>query len=104
MTSAAAGVLRHVHRVLVAHVDDRGADLDALGPRADGGQERERRAELAGVVMDAEERAVGAELLGGDSEVDRLQQRVGRCSSLGLRRRSPMAEGEEADLFHELLM
>ncbi len=29
-----AGVLRHVHRVLVAHVDDRGADLDPLGPRA----------------------------------------------------------------------
>ena len=30
-----AGVLRHVERVLVAHVDDRGADLDALGARAD---------------------------------------------------------------------
>ena len=27
-----AGILRHVERVLVAHVDDRGADLDALGP------------------------------------------------------------------------
>ena len=99
-----AGVLRHVQRVLVAHVDDRGADLDALGARADGGQEREGRAELAGVVMDAEESAVGAEFLGGDRELDRLQQRVGRRSHLRLRRRSPMAEGEEADLFHALLM
>ena len=98
-----AGVLRHVQRVLVAHVDDRGADLDALGPRADGGEERKRRAELAGVVMHAEERAVGAEFLGGDREIDRLQQRVGRRSHFRLRRRGPMAEGEEADLFHEAL-
>ena len=30
-----ARVLRHVERVLVAHVDDRRADLDALGPGAD---------------------------------------------------------------------
>ena len=73
MTSAAAGVLRHIQRVLVAHVDDRGADLDAFGARADGGQEREGRAELAGVVMHAEESAVGAELLGGDSKLDGLQ-------------------------------
>ncbi len=104
MMSAAAGVLRHVHRVLVAHVDDRGADLDALGPRADRGEERKGRAELAGIVMDAEERAVGAELLGGDRELDRLQERVGRRSHFRLRRRSPMAEGEEADLFHAGLL
>ena len=98
-----AGVLRHVERVLVAHVDDRGADLDALGSRADGGQERERRAELAGIVMHAEESAVGAELLGGDRKLDRLQQRVGRRSHFRLRRRRPMAEREEADLFHGAL-
>ncbi len=95
-----AGVLRHVERVLVAHVDDRGADLDPLGPRADGRQQRERRAELAGEVMHAEVGAVRAELLGGDRELDRLQQRVGRRSRLRLRRRRPMAEGEEADFFH----
>lgn len=29
------GVLGHVERVLVAHVDDRRADLDAPGPDAD---------------------------------------------------------------------
>jgi hypothetical protein len=33
-----------------------------------------------------------------------LQERVGRCSHFRLRRRSPMAEGKEADLFHALLM
>ena len=36
------GVLDHVQRVLVAHVDDRRPDLDALGSGADRGQERER--------------------------------------------------------------
>ena len=61
-----AGILRHVHRVLVAHVDDRGADLDALGPGADRGEERKGRAELPGEMMHAEIGAVGAELLGGD--------------------------------------
>jgi hypothetical protein len=54
--------------------------------------------------MHAEESAVGAELLGGDSKVDGLQQRVGSCPRLRLRRRGPVAEGEEADLFHALLM
>ena len=43
-----AGVLGHVQRVLVAHVDDRGADLDALRPGADRGQQRERRRRAAG--------------------------------------------------------
>ena len=95
-----ARVLRHVQRVLVAHVDDRRADLDALGPRAARRQQRERRAELAGEVMHAEIGAVRAELLGRDGEVDRLQQRVGRRPRLRLRRRGPVAEGEEADLFH----
>ncbi len=95
-----AGVLRHVHRVLVAHVDDRGADLDRLGLRAARRQQRERRAELAREVMHPEIGAVGAELLGRDREVDRLQQRVGRRARLRLRRRGPVAEGEEADFFH----
>ena len=96
-----AGILRHVERVLVAHVDHRGADLDALGARADGGQQREGRAELAGIVMHAEERAVGAELFGGDRKLDRLQQRIGRGSHFRVRRRCPVAKGEEADFFHD---
>ena len=36
------GVLDHVERVLVAHVDDGRPDLDALGSGADRRQERER--------------------------------------------------------------
>ena len=80
-----ARVLRHVERVLVAHVDDRGADLDAPGARAAGGEQRERRAELAGEVMHAEIGPVGAELLGGDGELDRLQERVGGRPRLRLR-------------------
>ncbi len=95
-----ARVLGHVERVLVAHVDDRRADLDALGLRADRRQQRERRGELAGEMMDAEIGAVGAQLLGGDGEVDRLQQRVGRRARLRLRRGRPVPEREEADFFH----
>ena len=93
-----AGVLRHVERVLVAHVDDRGADLDRLGARAAGGEQRERRAELAGEVMHPEIGAVGAERLGGDRKLDRLRERVGGRPRLRLRRRGPVAEGEEADV------
>ena len=36
-----ARVLGHVQRILVAHVDDGRADLDALGLRADGRQQWE---------------------------------------------------------------
>ena len=49
--------------------------------RADRGEQRERRAELAREVMHAEIRAVGAELLRRDRELDRLAQRVGRRSA-----------------------
>jgi hypothetical protein len=62
--------------ILVAHVDDGRADLDPAGPRADGGQQRERGAQLPGEVVHPEIRTVGAELLGGHRQVDRLQQRV----------------------------
>ena len=71
-----------------------------LGARAARREQRKRRAELAGEMMHAEIGAVGAELLGRDRELDRLQQRVGRRAHLRLRRRGPMAEGEEADVFH----
>ena len=95
-----ARVLGHIERVLVAHVDDRRADLDAAGLRADGRQQRERRSELAGEVMDAEIGAVRAQLLGRDGQVDGLQERVGCRARLRLRRGRPMPEREEADLFH----
>ena len=86
------GVFGHVERVFIAHVDDRGADLDAAGFRADGCQQRERRGELAGEVMNAKIGAVGAQLLSRDGEVDRLQQRVRSRAGLRLRRGRPMPE------------
>lgn len=58
------GVFDHVEGVFVAHADDGGADLDALRPRRDGGQKRERRAELTGEKVDAEISAVCADLFG----------------------------------------
>jgi hypothetical protein len=71
-----ARVLGHVQRVLVAHVDDGGADLDPVGARTDGGQQREGRAKLPGEMVHAEIRSVGTKLLGGNRQVDRLQQGV----------------------------
>lgn len=96
------GVLGHVQRILVAHVDDGRADLDALGLRADRGQERERRGELRGEMVHANVCAVDTEFLGGDREVDRLEQGI-RCRSLlragnGL----PVTEGEESDALHHM--
>ena len=73
-----ASVLGHVQRVLVAHVDDRRADLDPLRPCADRREQRERRGQLLREVMDAEVRAVGAEILDRFGELDRLDERVGR--------------------------
>src|SRR5665811_1830957 len=68
------GVLGHVERVLIAHVDHRRPDLNAAGLRADGRQERERRGKLAGEVMDSKIGAVGAQFLGGNGEVNGLQE------------------------------
>jgi hypothetical protein len=44
---------------------------------------------------------IRAQLLGRDGQIDRLQEGVGRRSRLRLGRRRPMAEGQEADLFHD---
>ena len=95
-----AGVLDHVERVLVAHVDDGGAELDAARLGARSREQREGRAELAGEMVDAEIGPVRADFLGGDRQVDGLEQRVGRRACAGLRGGRPMAEGEETDLFH----
>ncbi len=95
-----AGILGHVERVLVAHVDDGGADLDALGARAHRREQREGRAELAREVVDAEIGAIGPDFFRRHGEIDRLQQRIGRGARAGMRRGRPMAEGEKADVFH----
>jgi hypothetical protein len=54
--------------------------------------------------MDTEEGAVRAELLGGDGEVNRLQERIGGRPRLRMRRLGPMAEGKETNFFHDVLM
>src|SRR5258706_20710 len=95
------GIFGHVHRVFVAHVDDGGPDLDRLRARADGGEERERRAELAREVVYAEVRAIEAQLFSGYGELDRLQKDIRRRAGLGVSRWCPVPEGEKAELLHE---
>src|SRR4051812_1343807 len=97
-----SGVLDHVERVLVAHVDDGGADLDALRASADRCQKREGRRELLSEVVYAEVGAVGAEVLDRLGQLDRLDQRVRRRPDLRVGRCGPVAEREEADLLHDL--
>ncbi len=53
-------------------------------------------------VMDAEISTGSAELVDGDGELDRLQNRVGRRARMRLRRRGPMTEGQKADVIHEI--
>ena len=95
-----AGVFDHVERVLVAHVDDGGADLDPLGASADRRQERERRGKLLGEVVDAEVGTVGTEVLDRLGELDRLDERVRARADLRVGRRRPMSERQETDLLH----
>src|SRR6185437_5349410 len=73
-----ARVFDHVERILVPHVDDGGADLDAVGRRADGGKQREGRRELLGKVMDAKVGAVRPELFRGLGQFYRLLKNVAR--------------------------
>ena len=68
--------------------------------RADRRQQRERRAELPREMVHAEVGAVGAQLLGGYSQLDRPQQRIGRHAHLRPGRRRPVAERQEPDLLH----
>jgi hypothetical protein len=96
-------LLGHVERVLVAHVDDRGADLDPAGAGGDGRQQRERGGQLALEVMHADERSVHADLLGGLGQLDGLEQRVRRRPGLRAGSRLEVAEGQEADFLHARL-
>jgi hypothetical protein len=51
-------------------------------------------------VVDAEVRAVSAQLFGGDRQLDRLQQRVGRRPHLRTRRGRPVPEREKTNALH----
>src|SRR5438876_11391246 len=100
MMSAAPASFCHVHRVFVAHVDEGCPDLNRLRPRADGGEERERRAELACEVVHAKVRAVETQFVGGYRELDRLQKRIRRCAYVRVRLWCPVPEGEKPNSFH----
>ena len=64
------GILGHIERVLVAHVDDGRADLDPARLRAGRGQQRKRRAELTGEMVDAEIGAVRTKLFRRHRKID----------------------------------
>ena len=98
------GILDHVQRVLVAHVDDGRPDLDPLRPGADRRQERERRRQLLGEVVDPEVGAVGTQVLDRLGELDRLDERIRAREDLRIGRGRPMPEREEADLLHALIL
>lgn len=70
------GVLSHVKRVLITHVDDSCPDLNSARLRARRRKEREGGGELARKVMNAEIGAICTEFLGGNGKIDGLQQRV----------------------------
>ncbi len=97
-----AGVLRHVMRILIAHVDDRGADFNLSCFSADRRKQRKRRRQLAREMMNAEVGSIHSQALSLDGEIDGLEESISRRARFRLRRRCPMTEGEEADLLHTI--
>ena len=85
-------VFGHIERIFIAHIDNAGADFNPAGFRAYRGQQRKRRAELAGKMMHPKIGAVRAQLFGGNRQIDGLQQRISRRAGGGLRRRRPVAK------------
>jgi hypothetical protein len=63
-------VLDHIKWILIAHIDDRRADLDAVGFRTHGRQKRERRSKLPGKMMDTEIGSIRTQRLGRYGEVN----------------------------------
>ena len=93
------GLLGEVQGVLVSHVDDAGADFDGLGARGDGRQEGHGCSRLGRVVVDAEERAVDADLVGSNRKVDCLVQGLGSGYAMAGAVRV-VAEAEESKVLH----
>jgi hypothetical protein len=96
-------LLGHVERVLVAHVDNGGPDLDPLGARPNRRQQRERGRQLRREVVHAHVRAVDPDLLGGLRQFDRLVERVGRGPRLRAGSVLPVAEAQETDALPHLV-
>ncbi len=69
-----------MQRAFMAQVDDTGSDLDPMRASADGRQEREWRTQQVREVMNAQECAVEADVLGGLRQLNCLQVSVGSCA------------------------
>jgi hypothetical protein len=73
-----AGVLRHVMRILIPHVDDGRANFNLSRFGADRREQREGRRQLLREVMNAEVGSVHSQAFGLYCEIDGLQDRIGR--------------------------
>ena len=93
-------LLSQVERVLVAHVDDAGADLDAPGTGAGRGEQRDGGGGLAGVVVDAPVGAVDADLVSADGDLDGLLERLAGVGVARAATVSIVSEAEEPECFH----
>lgn len=87
-----AGVLDHIKRILVPHVDNAGTNLEARCPRADGREEGERRRELLREVMHAVVRVVCTKFFRRNRQFYRLLQNIARGLRRRLARGAPMAK------------
>src|SRR5699024_9971843 len=81
----------------LAHVDDSGPDLDARGPCRYRREQSNRRCRLFGEVVDAEVRAVDADLVGADADLHCLLQRFPRAVGAA---GGVMTETQESECLH----
>src|SRR5262249_20626273 len=87
-----AGVLGHVERVFVPHVDDSGPDLNAACLGADRCEQWERRRELPSKMVDEKVGPVRAELLRRYGQLNRLLEDIARRPRRRLMRCVPVTE------------
>src|ERR1700685_1643909 len=80
-----AGILRHVVRVFISHVDDRGANFNLSCLSTNRREQWKRRCQLPREMMNTEVGSVHSQALGLYSEVNGLQERVRRRPRSGLR-------------------
>jgi len=64
-------------RILIPHIDYRGANFDLVRPGADRREQWERRSQLPREVVNTKVGSVHSQALGLDGEVNGLQERVG---------------------------
>src|SRR5699024_9402286 len=84
-------------RYALPHVDDSGPDLDARGTCRYRWEQSNRRCRLFGEVMDAEVRAVDADLVGADADLHCLLQRFSRAVGAA---GGVMTETQESECLH----